>query len=231
MGLQVNRALLPVALAAAVMSLTGASRQNQKELDQRFLDFWKQQPRVTLPVPGPAAKVVIVKFNDWMCPGCKFWYEQLKPVMAKYQATPGALKYVEKDWPWNSECNPAVQTIHGHEASCAAAAAVRLAADRGKRDAMIDWLYANQPETEPERQTMLARVKAKTTEMLGIKGVTAADATKLPEIRKDIDAGVAAHVQSTPTYFINGIRASDPEGRTFQLHYVEVAIQYELSKK
>ena len=231
MKLQVSRGLLTVALAAAMMSLAGASRQNQKALDQRFIDFWKQQPRVTLPVTGPAAKVVIVKFNDWMCPGCKYWYEQLKPVMAKYEATPGALKYVEKDWPWNSECNPAVQTIHGHEASCAAAAAVRLAADRGKRDAMVDWLYANQPETEPDRQAMLARVKAKTGEMLGIKDVSAADASKLADIRKDIDAGVAAQVRSTPTYFINGVRASDPDGRIFQLHYVEVAIQYELSKK
>ena len=232
MGPEVKRALLPVLAVAAAMSLTGAARQSQKDLDLRFVDFWKQQPKVTLPVPGPAAKVVIVKFNDWMCPGCKVWYEQLKPVLAKYQAShPGAIKYVEKDWPWNSECNPAAQTIHGHEASCAAAAAVRLAADRGKRDAMIDWLYGNQPETEPDRQTMLARVKAKTTEMLGIKDVTAADATKLPDIRKDIDAGVAAQVRSTPTYFINGIRAADPEGRTFALHYFEVALQYELSKK
>ncbi len=226
-----SRAWIPLLLAAAT-SLIGAAPQNQKELDQRFIDAWKQQPRVTFAVPADGAKVVIVKFNDWMCPGCRYWYEQMKPVLAKYQASaPGAVTYVEKDWPWNSQCNPAAQTIHGHEASCAAAAAVRLAADRGKRDAMIEWLYANQPETEPARQTMLERVRAKTGEMLGIKDVAAADSSKLPDIRKDIEAGVAAQVRSTPTYFINGVRAAAPDGSTFPLHYIELAIQYELAKK
>ena len=58
---------------------------------------------------------------------------------------PGAVKYIVKDWPWNSECNFNVtQTLHGHQGSCAAAAAVRMARDRGKGDEMIEWLFTNQ---------------------------------------------------------------------------------------
>lgn len=215
-----------------VAGVCGLDAQSQAELDRRFLEVWAQQPRMNLGVAPGGAKVVIVKFNDWMCPGCKFWYEQLKPVLAKYQATPGAIKYVEKDFPWNAECNTALrQTIPGHEAACAAAAAVRLAAERGKRETMAEWLYANQPGTPAQRQTMLSRVRAKTIELTGIRDFAAAYAAKLPEIRKDIGEGIASQVQSTPTYFINGIRAAGPDGSTLPLRYLELAIQHELSRR
>jgi protein-disulfide isomerase len=229
-----RRALAAAMVLGVCVLLSPAPRvsaQRQADLDQRFLDAWKQQTRTTLSVPAGGAKVVIVKFNDWMCPGCRYWYEQLAPVLAKYRSTPNAIKYVEKDWPWNADCNPAVQqTIPGHEAACLSAAAVRLAADRGKREAMVDWLYTNQPRTAAERQTMIDRVKAKTGELLGIADVTAAMAAKLPEIRKDVAEGVAARIQSTPTYFINGIRAAGPDNSIPALHYLDLAIQYELKK-
>lgn len=222
-------------LAGVALLLTLASplvAQTQSGMDAQFLEFWKAQPRVALNVPAGGAKVVIVKFNDWMCPGCKYWYEQMKPVLAKHQATPGAIKYVEKDWPWNTECNTeAGRTIPGHESACAAAAAVRLAADRGKRDAMADWVYANQPSTDAQRATILDRLKAKTTELLGITNVAAAYATKLPEIRRDIADGKAAKISTTPTYFINGVRTAAPDGSMIAPRYVEIAIQYELQTK
>lgn len=224
--------VVPLVAALLMLAGGGVTGQTQAELDRRFLQAWAQQPRVNLGIPPGGAKVVIVKFNDWMCPGCKVWYQQLKPVLAKYQATPGAIKYVEKDFPWNAECNTTLaQTIPGHESACAAAVAVRLAAERGKRDAMAEWLYANQPETPAQRRVMLDRVKSKTAELAGVRDFPAAYAAKLPEIRKDIADAVAAQVRSTPTYFINGVRAAGPDGSTFAPHYVELAIQYELGRK
>src|SRR5947207_2542384 len=106
-------ALLVALGAVSLFAARTSTRGGQSDVDKRFLDMWAQQPRVTLPVTAGGAKVVIVKFNDWMCPGCKVWYQQLKPVLAKYQAaSPGAIKYVEKDWAWNSQCNAVVrQTI------------------------------------------------------------------------------------------------------------------------
>jgi protein-disulfide isomerase len=206
-------------------------RAPQSELDRRFLEAWAQQRRVDVGVPAAGAKVVIVKFNDWMCPGCKFWYENLKPILAKYEAKPGAIKYVEKDWPWNSKCNAAVsQTIPGHEASCDAAAAVRIAADHGKREIMLEWLYANQPETPEARQTMPDRVRAKAAELLGVKDFPAAAVLKMPLIAKDVADGRAADVRSTPTYFINGIRAADEQGGVIPIHYFDIAIQFELER-
>ena len=220
--------LVAAALAVTLIPLVRA--QSQDELDKRFLQAWAQQMRVDVGVPAAGAKVVIVKFNDWMCPGCKFWYEKMKPVLAKYQATPGAIKYVEKDWPWNTQCNAGIkQSIVGHEASCLAAEAVRLAADRGKREVMAEWLYANQPETPELRKTMPDRVKAKTAEMLGVKDVAAALTLKEPGVRKDVSDGVAVQIRSTPSYFINGIRAENENG-TIDVHYFDLAIQYELRR-
>jgi protein-disulfide isomerase len=220
-----------LALAPTLLMARGA--QAQSDPDKRFLEDWDRQPRVTVAVPpGPAAKVVIVKFNDWMCPGCKYWYETLKPVLAKYQATPGAIRYVEKDFPWNVGCHPGLsQTINGHEASCAAAAAVRLAADRGKREAMAEWLYAHQPQSPAQFKPMLDEVKAHASEVLGIKDFVAAYMTKLPDIQKDVSDGVAVKVNSTPTYFINGVRTSGGDGTVIPIHYFELAIQRELQKK
>ena len=202
-----------------------AGAQTQEQYDKQFLDQWAVQPRVNTGVPASRAAVQVVKYNDWMCPGCKMAYESFKPILEKYQATPGKLDYVEKDWPWNTACNSATpQTFKGHEASCDAAVAVRLAADRGKREEMITWLYTNQAGMTPDR------VRARTTEMLGVKDFAAAFALKLPAIRKDVADGQAINIHSTPTYYINGIRAGDEQGHTVPPHYFELAIQYELTK-
>ncbi len=117
-----------------------------QDMEKLFADAWAQQPRVDLGVPADGAKVVVVKFNDWLCPACKAAEISYKPVFEKYQTEdPGAVKLVIKDWPWNSECNFRVtSTIHGHEGACAAAAAVRMAPDLKSREAMIDWLFTNQ---------------------------------------------------------------------------------------
>jgi len=169
-----------------------------------------------------------VKFNDWMCPGCRAAAEVFRPLLAKYEAIPGALLYIEKDWPWNVKCNAGTTTTFvGHEASCDAAAAVRLAADLGKREAMASWLFANQPETDAARATMPARVRAKATEMLGVKDFAAAYALKLPAIQKDVSEGQALKIHSTPTYFINGIRAVGADESTIPVHYFELALKYE----
>lgn len=227
----------------AVMCLAGApvralpgplvhQSQTQAELDASFIEAWKQQPRATLNVPATGATLVVVKFNDWMCPGCRATAEIFKPILARYAAMRGALQDVEKDWPWNTRCNAAASvTFAGHEASCEAAAAVRLAADRGQRDAMAAWLFANQPETDAARKIMPERVRAKAAELLAVKDFDAAYALKLPDIRRDVTEGQALLIRSTPTYFINGVRAVGADEATIPAHYFEVALKYEFEKK
>ncbi len=224
-GVLVATVLLAAATVGAAVAPARRAGQTQAEWDNTFLAAWKQQNRVDLGVPSDGAKVVIVKFNDWMCPACKASFEALAPIITKYEAAPGALKYVELDWPWNSDCNVMVrQTIPGHEAACDAAAAVRIAADKGKRDDMVAWLFANQEGMTP------SQVVEETRQMLGVTDFPADYGAKLPDIRHDVDAGRAVNVQSTPTYFINGIRAAGPGGQIIQPHDFELAIEYELKK-
>jgi len=131
------------------------------------------------------------------------------------------VKYLVKDWPWNSGCNfNTASTISGHEAACNAAAAARMAQDRGKYDEMVTWLYANQGTTA-------AAVRAAAEKILGVKDFDAEYARKLPEIRRDVADGGVLRITSTPTFFINGVRL--PEG-TIPAAYFELAISLELKR-
>jgi protein-disulfide isomerase len=97
LGLMTTRSAAPAALLHAQQ----AAQPTQAELDAGFLVAWKQQTREKLNVPATGAKVVVVKFNDWMCPGCRAAAAAFKPLLDKYASLPGALLYVE-DWPWNA---------------------------------------------------------------------------------------------------------------------------------
>ncbi len=137
------------------------------------------------------------------------------------QEHPGAVKYVLKDWPWNSTCNfNATATIHGHEASCYAAAAARMAKARGKYDAMADWLYGHQ-DTTP------AAVREAAGQILGIADFDKEYTLELPAIRRDVADGGVLRIESTPTFFINGVRL--PAG-IIPPQYFELALNLELKK-
>jgi uncharacterized membrane protein/protein-disulfide isomerase len=191
------------------------------DVRQSFEAAWAKQPRVDLGIAADGAKVIVVKFNDFQCGACAQAEMMYKPVLQKLSASnPGAVKYVVKDWPWDTDCNfNSSRTIPGHEAACDSAAAARMAADRGKYDEMAAWLYANQG-ARPEA------VREAAQKMLGITDFDREYAAKLAAIRADIADGGVLNINGTPTYFINGVRlpgAIRPE-------YFEMAIDIELKK-
>jgi protein-disulfide isomerase len=219
------RILAVAALAALgiVSSPALSARQAvSTEAEANFAAAWAKQPRVDLGIPANGAKVVIVKFNDFMCPSCRQAEVFYKPILEKFaKSNPGAVKYVVKDWPWNRNCNfNTASTISGHEGACNAAAAARMARDRGKYDEMVEWLYANQGTTA-------AAIRSAAERILGVKDFDAEYAKKLPDIRRDIADGGALRITSTPTFFINGVRL--PEG-TIPAAYFELAISLELKR-
>ena len=192
------------------------------QTSQDFATAWAQQPRVDLGIPADGAKVIVVKFNDYQCPGCRETHEWYKPILAKFQqSNPGAVKYVTKDWPWHSKCNfNTSTTMHG--GACEAAAAVRMARERGKdkEEEMESWLWSNQAALAPET------VKAAAGRILDVKDFDGEYAKQLPEIRRDIADGGALRIGSTPTLFINGVRIE----QLMPPQYFEMAIQIELNK-
>lgn len=213
-----------VSAATAAAAQAAAQSANapaaSADLKQQFEEWWNAQPRIETGVPLEGAKVVIVKFSDFQCPGCRQTYMMYKPVIEKYTATPD-VRYVMKDFPLNSACNVAVQT-QMHPFACDAAVANRAAEARGKGAEMEQWIFDNQPMlTAQTIRDAAAR----------IAGVTDLDA-ELPKfitrIRKDTADGGALAINQTPTYYINGVKL--PNTTWLSTEFFDYAIQLELKR-
>jgi uncharacterized membrane protein/protein-disulfide isomerase len=209
------------AAPAAPPAAAGADRAAAPAGSQasEFERWYWAQPRVNLPVPNGGAKVLIVKFNDYQCPACGQSYDWYKPILAKYEAThPGQVRFVSLDFPLHPACNAAVTRVV-HIAACEAAVAVRLARERGKAQAMEEWLYANQTAT-PEM------VRAAARDVAGVTDFDARYAALLQAVKTDAALGGLNNVRSTPTFFINGtmiVGALPPQ-------YFDQAIALELAR-
>jgi uncharacterized membrane protein/protein-disulfide isomerase len=180
-------------------------------------DYLATQPRVPLLVPGTGASVVIVKFNDYQCPPCGQTFREYKPILARLQQQhPGKIAFITRDFPLDPECNG----LGGvHQAACEAAVAVRLAREKGKADAMEDWLFANQEKLTP------ALVKTGVQTVAGVTDFDARYPGTLELVRGEINQGVQLKVSGTPTFFMNGLRLPNLRGEFF-----EAAVLWELRR-
>ncbi len=200
-------------VGAPVLTLSGAERVE-------FLRWWGAQPRVELPIADGGAAVLVVKFNDYMCPPCRQTYLNYQPVFAKYDALqPGAVKLVTKHYPLDPECNDTAPN-GVHHASCEAAAAVKLAERTGQAERLEAWLFEHQATLSP------ASVAAAAREVGGVEDFEAEYPATLESIREDIALGVTLGVEATPTFVINGVRITG--GLT--VPYFDAAIAYELER-
>lgn len=198
--------------AVAIAPLAPAQQQ---ELEK----FIAAQQRVPVMVASEGAAVVLVKFNDYMCPPCGQTFAEYKPVLAKWAKDyPGKLKVVTKDYPLDPECN---QFAPGgsHMASCEAAVAVRLAREKGKAAPMEDWLFANQPTLTP------ASVKQAVQTIGGVTDFDARYQATLQLVKGDIAQGGQLQVQGTPTFFLNGIRLPG-----LRAQFLDAAIAMEMKR-
>jgi uncharacterized membrane protein/protein-disulfide isomerase len=195
------------------------------EISAAFTQAWEAQSRRDLGIPAEGADVLVVKFVDWQCPSCKAASFAYKPIYDKFEAShPGKVREVVRDYPLSSRCNYNMGS-EGHISACEAAAAVRMARGVGRAEEMISWFF-----TQPDQQGITpAMVKAETQQMLGITDFDARYAAMLDSIRQDTADGRALNVNSTPTYFVNGVLAQTPEG---WLHpqLFELALKIELEK-
>jgi uncharacterized membrane protein/protein-disulfide isomerase len=184
--------------AAAAVSSSPVETQQSGQPQTEFERWYFSQPIVDAGVPMDGAKVLIVKFNDYLCPACGQSHRDYQPILAKYQASnPGAVRLVVKDYPLDQECNFNI-TNGPHQAACEAAAAVRMAEAHGKKDAMAEWLYSNQATATPQS------VKEAAATIGGVTDFDAQYPKVLGAIKADVAAGGAVNVRSTPTFIING---------------------------
>ena len=185
----------------------------RSELEQ----FMAAAPRIPLVIPRDGARVLVVKFNDFQCPACANAHTAYKPILEKYEAqAPGAVKVVLIDYPLNSTCNPNSSMLH--PAACDAAVAVRLAAEHDRAEEMGEWLYANQQGMTPATVRQAARDVGQVTDF------DAKYAATLELVKADVALGTQLNINSTPTFFINGVRI---DGQ-WAVQYFDQAIAYEL---
>ena len=201
----------------AATAATAAPAPLAQVQQSEFEKWYTTQPRVPIPVADDGAKVVVIKFQDFLCPPCRQTYMDYKPVLAKWQAShPGAVKFIERDYPLDPECN--INTPGGqHAAACEAAAAHRMADEHGKGSEMEAWLYDNQPVMTPDM------VKQGVREIGKVADFDARYQRTLELVKGDIALGKQLGVQSTPTFFVNGVRIPG-----LRAEFFDAAIAYEL---
>ena len=192
-----------------------------QDLRAEFDKYWEYLPREVVPVPSGGAAVLIVKFTDFECPMCATTHRDLRPILAKYEAQlPGAVKLVSKMFPLQPECNATVLRPF-HAAACDAAAAWIMARGKGRSEAMEDWLYTNQLVLSPA----MVREGARTVGLIG--DYPSQYPRVLEEIKGDVALGRLLSINSTPTFFMNGVRM--PTAMVAP-QYFDMAIAYELRR-
>lgn len=139
-------------------------------------------------------------FSDYQCPACKSQRDRYDPVLRRLtSAYPNELVLEHYDFPLEPECN---QSLSGelHPLACEAAVAVRVAARHGDKAAFEEYLFSHQ--SEMNRQTIETLLRS-----YHLLDEFARDYQReLDEVRKDVSLAVSVGVQSTPVYFVNGIR-------------------------
>jgi predicted DsbA family dithiol-disulfide isomerase len=186
-----------------------------------FEKWWLAFPRTPVPVPANGAAVLIVKFTDFQCPSCGQTFLAYGPILAKYQARyPGKVKFLSKDYPLQPDCNVNVRRMV-HQAACDAAVAIRLAAERGRGDALEHYFYTHQSLLTP------ATVREYAATVGNVQDLDAGYQRALDGVKADIALARLLGLHATPTFFLNGVRF---EGGALTPEEFDQAIAYELKK-
>jgi protein-disulfide isomerase len=184
--------------------------QKGQQLQQTFIQGLRakykvqillEPPRVVVgvdddPSLGPAdAPVVIVEFSDFQCPFCSRAEPIVKQVLEKYK---GKVKFVYRDFP-----------LSFHSFAAKASEAAQCANEQGKFWEFHDALYADQSKLAvPDMEATAVRLGLNAE-----KFNSCMDSGKFAaEVSKDIADATKAGVNSTPSFFINGVAVVGAQG-------------------
>ncbi|HEX3099680.1 MAG TPA: thioredoxin domain-containing protein [Patescibacteria group bacterium] len=168
-----------------------------------------------------SAKVNIVEFGDYQCPGCGAAYPILKQVLDKYKDN-NNVNFVFRNFP--------LETIHPN--ARVAAEAAEAAAAQGKFWEMHDLLYEKQTEwsTQDDPTIMFADYAASLGLNVDTFKLSISQALSKDIIKADIDDGNALQVAGTPTFFLNGVLFAPTPGHIPTADEFTKKIDEELAK-
>jgi protein-disulfide isomerase len=151
------------------------------------------------PVLGKSdAPVTIIEFSDFQCPFCRAFWEDTLPLIKKNYIDTGKVKFVYRDYP-----------LDNHPAAMPSALAAECADDQGKYWEYHDKIFAEQAKKGVNTISYSATDLKKWAAEIKLNTVTfntCLDAqTHKAEVEKDFQDGVAAGVNGTPGFYVNGI--------------------------
>jgi protein-disulfide isomerase len=142
------------------------------------------------PSHGPEdAPITIVEFSDFQCPFCRRFHDET--YQALLDAYPGQIRFVYRNLPLTSI----------HPAAMPAAVASLCANDQGKYWEFHDKLFSSETLDEP------TYIQYATDLELDVDTFTAclSDGSHDEFIQQDMDFAINLGIQSTPTFFVNGL--------------------------
>ncbi len=144
----------------------------------------------------PNAPVTMVEFSDYQCPFCLRYFQQTLPQVLKDYVETGKVYYVFKDFP--------ITQIHPQ--AIPAAVAARCAGQQGAYWEMHDKLFEGQSRWANNDQANDVFVEFATDLGLDVEAFSACldDPAVVDAVNANFAEGVAAGVQGTPAFFING---------------------------
>ncbi len=229
-GFSTGRPLIAAAAATAVGILVLTVSQGSggpsgpvtvegiKSDDPRFYAFYVSQPVVDAPIDDrhrgqvDDAAITIVEFSDYQCPYCRRAFLDLSAAIAQ---EPGDVQVIHRNFPLNADCNPAIDS-RNHAVACEVAVASECASRQGKGGAYSYLLFTNQDDLPTADLEAFAKQAGLDVEAYRTC-IESPDA--LAAVKKDVQDGLDAGVESTPTLFINGRRIKGGFSRPEQYRY------------
>lgn len=137
--------------------------------------------------------VTVVEFLDLECEACRAAHPVVQQIIADYE---GQINYVVRNFP-------------NHSNSVLAAKAAEAAGEQGKYWEMFDKLFETQPEwgerEEPQAEAFISYAAELGLDLDAFtRSLNSED--YIQKIEQDREDGIAAGVNATPTFFINGER-------------------------
>ncbi len=147
---------------------------------------------------NPDAKVNIVEFGDFQCPACAAAFPIVEQLLALYKDNP-QVNFVSRNFP-----------LPQHQYALITAEAAEAAGAQGKYWEMYRLIYANQDTWVNSADPMSILVGYATQLKLDVERFKSeVTANKYNDIiNQDKQDGIALGINSTPTFFINGVRAT-----------------------
>jgi protein-disulfide isomerase len=144
---------------------------------------------------NPDAAVTVIAFEDYQCPACAFFNQNLMPVLVRDYIDTGRIQFVYHEFPLDIHAN-----------AVAAGQAARCAGDQGKFWEMHDMLYLNQSQWAQLSTTN--NVFGGYAGQLGLNRANfdscVSGGTHVDEVTAAGASAIAAGAQATPTFSVNG---------------------------